>query len=55
MNLTLFHVTPIANLFYVGGFKVTPPSNFVIFEDRDLKFGDNLESKLLKAPCPIFD
>ena len=23
--LTLFHVTPIANLFYVGGVKVTPP------------------------------
>ena len=43
--LTLFHVTPIANLFYVGGggvVKVTSPSNFVIFKDRDLKFGDNI-------------
>ena len=39
--LTLFHVTPVANLFYVGG-GVNPPSNFVIFQDRDLKFGDNV-------------
>ena len=39
--LTLFHVTPVANLFYVwGGVKETTPSNFVIFKDRDLKFGD---------------
>ena len=29
---TLFHVTPIANLFYVG----RNPSNFVTFKDRDL-------------------
>ena len=43
--LTLFHVTPVANLFYVGGGRgvdLTPPSNFVILKDRDLKFGDNV-------------
>ena len=28
-GLTLFHVTPVANL-------------FVIFKDKDLKFGDNV-------------
>ena len=36
---------PVANLFYVGrggGIKGTPPSNFFIFKDRDLKFGDNI-------------
>ena len=42
-NLTLFHVNPVANLFYVGGGGLKyPPSNFVIFEDRNLKFGDNV-------------
>ena len=43
VSLTLFHVTPLANLFYVGGGgERTPPSNFVIFKDRDLKFDDNV-------------
>ena len=41
--ITLFHVTPVANLFYVrGGVKVNPPSNFVILKDRDLKISGNV-------------
>ena len=45
-TLILLRVTYLANL-------------LSIFKDRDLKFGDNvhflnMESKLIRAPCPIF-
>ena len=39
--LTLFHVDSEPTYFTLGGEFSFPPSNFVIFEDRDLKFGDD--------------
>ena len=37
-----------ANLFHVrGGGKFPPPSNFVVFKDRYLKFGDNVNLWIL--------
>ena len=40
IKLTLFHIASEPTYFT---FQVSsPPSNFVIFKDRDLKFGDDL-------------
>ena len=39
--LTLLCVAYLANLLRGGGGYLNPPYNFVIFKDRDLKFGNN--------------
>jgi hypothetical protein len=41
-RLTLFHVASEPTYFTLGGDVSSPPSNFVIFKDRDLKFGDDV-------------
>ena len=45
--LTLFHVASEPTYFTLGGEVSSPPSNFVIFEDRDLKFGDDVYFQIL--------
>ena len=40
--LTLFHVASEPTYFTLEGELSSPPSNFVIFKDRDLKFGDDV-------------
>ena len=48
MNQHRFKLNPIPRnprcqlILRRGGVERTPPSNFVIFKDRDLKFGDNV-------------